>query len=162
MIIRIRQAGPEDLSSVTALEAACFPPAEAADRQAFEKRIQTFPESFFVAEADGEVVGMINGCVTDEKTISDNLFEDSTCHTPGGRYQSVFGLDVLPAWQHKGIASILMTHLIHKAMDSGRDGLILTCKEALIPFYESFGYQNLGVSESTHGGAVWYDMLLIF
>ena len=105
---------------------------------------------------------MINGCVTDDETISDILFEYSSRHNPHGRYQSIFGLDVLPGWQHKGIATILMTYLIHKAMDSGREGLILTCKERLIPFYESFGYQNLGVSASTHGGAVWYDMLLAF
>lgn len=162
MNIRIRQARPEDLASIAALEAACFPSAEAADSAAFEKRLKTFPQSFFVAEADGQIVGMINGCVTDDETISDVLYEDSTRHNPGGRYQSIFGLDVLPDFQHNGIASILMTHLIHKTMDSGKEGLILTCKENLISFYESFGYQNLGVSASTHGGAVWYDMLLVF
>lgn len=162
MNIRIRQVRPEDLPSIAALEAACFPAAEAADSAAFEQRIKTFPESFFVAEVEGQIVGMINGCVTDDETISDILFEDSSRHHPDGRYQSIFGLDVLPDWQHKGIATILMTYLIHKAMDSGREGLILTCKERLISFYESFGYQNLGVSASTHGGAVWYDMLLAF
>ena len=28
--------------------------------------------------------------------------------------------------------------------------------------YEKFGYRNLGVSASVHGGAVWYDMILEF
>ena len=37
-----------------------------------------------------------------------------------------------------------------------------TCKEHLIPYYEKFGYRNCGVSESVHGGAVWYDMRLTF
>ena len=27
---------------------------------------------------------------------------------------------------------------------------------------EKFGYKNLGVSKSVHGGAVWYDMILDF
>ena len=76
MNISIRQARPEDLPSIAALEAACFPPAEAAGPAAFEKRIETFPESFFVAEVEGQIVGMINGCVTDDETISDILFED--------------------------------------------------------------------------------------
>ena len=40
--------------------------------------------------------------------------------------------------------------------------MILTCKEGLIPFYEAFGYRNLGVSASVHGGAMWYDMVLEF
>ena len=39
---------------------------------------------------------------------------------------------------------------------------ILTCKEKLIGFYEKFGYVNLGISDSKHGGAVWYDMILEF
>ena len=40
--------------------------------------------------------------------------------------------------------------------------MILTCKDRLIPYYEKFGYRNLGVSASVHGGAVWYDMILEF
>lgn len=35
-------------------------------------------------------------------------------------------------------------------------------RERLIPYYEKFGYQNQGVSDSAHGGAVWYDMRLTF
>ena len=27
---------------------------------------------------------------------------------------------------------------------------------------KKFGYKNMGVSESVHGGAVWYDMILEF
>ena len=55
-----------------------------------------------------------------------------------------------------------MGHLIEDARKRGRKGLILTCKEGLIPFYEAFGYRNLGVSASVHGGAMWYDMVLEF
>ena len=36
------------------------------------------------------------------------------------------------------------------------------CKQALIHYYEKFGYRLLGLSASQHGGAVWYDMLLEF
>ena len=38
----------------------------------------------------------------------------------------------------------------------------MTCKDRLIGFYERFGYKNLGLSQSVHGGAVWYDMILEF
>ena len=37
MTDRIRQVTMEDLDRVTEVEALCFPPAEAADRQAFEE-----------------------------------------------------------------------------------------------------------------------------
>ncbi len=73
-----------------------------------------------------------------------------------------FGLDVIPEYQHQGLASRLMEHLIADAQEKGREGLILTCKDRLIGFYERFGYKNLGLSQSVHGGAVWYDMILEF
>ena len=162
MDVYVRQVVREDLDGVTRVEAVCFPEAEAAARDSFSQRISVFPESFFVAEQDGRIIGFINGAVTDRRTIADEMFEDAGLHQPDGAYQSIFGLDVLPEFQHQGIASLLMRHLIADARQKGRAGLILTCKDRLIGFYEQFGYRNLGVSQSVHGGAVWYDMILEF
>ena len=158
----IRPVEKTDLDAVTAVEAICFPAAEAATRESFEQRIAAFPECFFVAEYEGNIIGFINGCVTDERTIRDEMFEDSSLHNPNGCYQSIFGLDVIPEYQRQGIAAELMNHLIEDARIKGRKGLILTCKDRLIHYYAKFGYKNLGVSASVHGGAVWYDMLLEF
>ena len=55
-----------------------------------------------------------------------------------------------------------MEAMIKRAKEQGRKGLILTCKDRLIHYYEKFGYVNMGVSRSVHGGAVWYDMILEF
>lgn len=165
---RIRPVSAADLDAVTQVEAACFPAAEAATRESFQSRIAAFPESFFVAElaekenASPRLIGLITGCVTDERTIRDEMFEDTSLHNPQGRYQSIFSLAVHPDFQHKGIAAALMNHLIEDAKEKGRGGLILTCKDRLIHYYESFGYKNMGVSASVHGGAVWYDMILEF
>lgn len=160
MEYRIRGVKMEDLDSVAEVEASCFPAAEAAGRESLKQRMETFPECFFVAESGGAVIGMINGCATDERTIRDEMFEDSGLHRPEGRYQSVFGLDVQPEFQNRGIGAELMRHFIRAAVRKGRRGLILTCKAQLIPYYEGLGYVNCGESNSVHGGAVWYDMLL--
>ena len=55
-----------------------------------------------------------------------------------------------------------MNRLIETARERGKKGLILTCKDRLIHYYEKFGYVNMGISQSVHGGAVWYDMILEF
>ena len=162
MEIHIRKAALRELDEIARVEAECFPEAEAAGRGVFKKRLETFPDSFFVAEANGKIIGFINGCVTDERTIRDEMFEDSGLHHPDGAYQCIFGLDVIGAFRQQGIAAQLMRHLIGDAREKGRKGLILTCKEQLIHYYEKFGYKNLGVSASVHGGAVWYDMILEF
>ncbi|HEX5350037.1 MAG TPA: Maf family protein, partial [Trichococcus sp.] len=55
-----------------------------------------------------------------------------------------------------------LTALIDAARKAGRKGLTLCCKEGKIPYYEKFGLVNSGRSSSTHGNAVWYDMILHF
>ena len=44
----------------------------------------------------------------------------------------------------------------------GRRGLVLTCKDRLVHYYAKFGFVSEGVSSSTHGGVVWYQMRLTF
>ncbi|MDD2955862.1 MAG: GNAT family N-acetyltransferase [Oscillospiraceae bacterium] len=159
---KIREVTPEDLEGVTKLEAACFPQAEAAGRESFRARIEAFPDSFLVAEQDGAIIGMINGAVTGQRTICDEMFEDAGLHDPQGEWQAVFGLDVAPEHRNQGLAAALMREFIARAREKGRRGMILTCKAALIPYYERFGYRSTGISASIHGGAVWYDMILEF
>lgn len=162
LMITIRPATLQDLDTITEIEAICFPAAEAASKESFRSRLIHFPEHFFVALDKDKIIGFINGAVINSNIISDELYEDASLHDPHGAYQTVFGLDVLPDYQHQGIASALMEYLIDTAKSHNRKGIILTCKEHLIPFYNRFGYENQGVSASVHGGACWYDMLLSF
>ena len=160
--INIRPVRPEEVEAVARVEARCFPAAEAATAEEFAGRIDAFGDCFFVLEHEGEIIGFINGCATDERTIRDEMFHDPALHKKDGAYQSIFGLDVVPEYERQGLGARLMEHMIGDARSRGRRGLILTCKEKLIHYYESFGYVNQGISQSTHGGAVWYDMVLEF
>ena len=160
--MQIRTIRPQDVAQAAAGEAACFPAAEAASPAAIAARAAAFPGHFWVAEEKGEIRGFVNGFVTDSPVIQDEMYEDPSLHNPAGRYQAVFGLDVLPAWQGRGIARQLLCTLIDAARSQGRAGVILTCKEHMIPFYEKFGFCSQGLSQSVHGGAAWYDMLLTF
>jgi len=157
--VAVRTATLGDLDAVCALENKTFPPAEAGTRAAFAYRLRAFPERFLLAEKDGAVIGMVNGCTSDLPVIADALFEESG-HDPQGKNQMIFGLATDPAFQRQGIAALLMETLIAQARREGRENVVLTCKKHLIPYYEKFGYQNRGVSASVHGGAVWYDMVL--
>ena len=157
--ITIRNVTALDLDAVTAVEAACFPPAEGAARESFAVRIAQFPERFFVA-CDGEkIVGLVNGCASNLPLIEDSMFE-SGGHDPAGKNQMIFGLAVLPDYQRRGIGALLMQTLIDYARNTGMDTVVLTCKEAKLAYYSRFGFENRGVSASVHGGVVWYDMVL--
>lgn len=160
--VRAMQATEEYAKKLAEIEAVCFPKEEAASLESFKERLAYFGDCFLAAELDGQVIGFINGMVTDRQTIEDRMFEDASLHKPDGPWQSVFGLDVLPEYRNKGYAAALMQAFIDKARKEGRKGCILTCKEKLIHYYSKFGYVNKGLSESQHGGAVWYDMVLEF
>lgn len=159
---RIRTALPEDLDALECVESECFPPEEAADRECLKERIEVFGDSFLVAETEDRLIGFINGAVTDRRAIEDEMFRDISLHNPKGAYQSVFGLDVAEEYRCQGVAAGLMEAMIETAARQGRKGLILTCKDRLIHYYEKFGYIDMGVSRSVHGGAVWYDMIMEF
>ena len=116
--MKIRLVHPDDLQVVTQIEAACFPAAEAAPQEELLKRIQAFPTHFWILEEKDKPIGFINGMVTDNRTICDEMFENAFLHRENGAYQSVFGLDVLPEYRCKGYAAKLMQTLIDHAKNT--------------------------------------------
>lgn len=162
MEITFRSASLDDIDAITALESRCFPPGEAADRKAFELRLRSFPQCFRLAEADNAIIAVINGMTTDSRDLTDEMYEGTSHFVPDGKWLMLFGVETAPEFRKQGVASLLMAHVIEQNEQSGRSGIVLTCKEELIPFYERFGFVSEGVSESVHGGAVWYQMRLCF
>lgn len=160
--MEIRKATLADLDAISEMELRCFPEAEAATRKSFEERIRVFGDYFWLLEKDGEIISMINGMVSDEPMLKDEMFEDANMHNENGAWQMIFGVDTLPQYQKKGYAAQVMERVIADCKKQGRKGIVLTCKDRLVHYYEKFGYVNEGKSESVHGGAVWYDMRLTF
>ena len=161
--MHIRTATMADLAAVTAVEAACFPAAEAATEKDFSDRLAVYPDHFWMLEEeDGTLVSFVNGLVTDEPILRDEMYADASFHNEGGAWQMIFGVNTLPAYRKRGLAGQVLERVIADAKAQGRKGCVLTCKDKLIHYYEKFGFQNEGVSESVHGGVVWYDMRLEF
>ena len=158
----IRTATPADLAAVTALEAACFPPAEAAGEAAFRARLAAFPDSFWLLFQGQTLVAMVNGMVTQQPDLTDELYADAALHDPQGPWQMIFGVNTIPDYRKQGCAGLVLERVIADAKAQGRKGLVLTCKDKLMHYYAKFGFEDHGRSESVHGGAVWYEMRLVF
>ena len=162
MEVLIRNAKKEEAALLAQIEAECFPAAEAAGKQDIEARMDVFEDCFFVAETNGKIVGFINGAVAKEASLPDQMYHDASLHDPNGAYQTVFGLDVLPAYRRNGIAGRLLERMIHHVRECQRKGVVLTCKDHLVHYYAGFGFKHCGVADSTHGGAKWNEMKLLF
>lgn len=158
----IRLATLEDVDAIAELESICFPKAEAASRETFEKRLKVYSNHFVLAIEDGKIISVVNGLVTDFENLTDEMFADTSYHCEKGDWQMIFGVETHPDYQRKGVAGEVLKFFIDKAKKEGRKGLVLTCKERLIGYYSKLGFVNEGVSSSEHGGALWYQMRLTF
>ena len=159
---KIRTATFEDLDAIAAVEAACFPAAEAATKEEFAGRLAHYAEHFWLLFEQGELVAFVDGFCTDTPDLTDEMYADASLHRENGAWQMIFGVNTIPACRRQGYAGQLLQQAIADARAQGRKGLVLTCKEALVHYYAKFGFVNEGVSGSTHGGVVWYQMRLKF
>lgn len=158
----VRHATIDDLDEISALEAVCFPKAEAATKENFRDRLKAYPNCFWLLTADDKIVSMVNGMVANSLILSDEMYSDSSLHDDNGQWQMIFGVETRPEYRCKGYAELLLKNVIAEVKQQHKKGVVLTCKSRLIHYYEKFGFINQGLSESNHGGESWYQMNLIF
>ena len=158
----IRTAQMEDIDAITAVETECFPPAEAATREEFAERLKYYKDHFWLMFDEEHLVAFVDGMVSNQKDLTDEMYVKAELHEEQGDWQMIFGVNTLPAYRKHGYAGELINAAIADAKLQGRKGLVLTCKEKLLHYYAKFGFVNEGISASTHGNVVWYQMRLTF
>ena len=159
----IRKATMNDLDAISEVESECFPAAEAATKEEFRERLESYADHFLLMFDGEKLAAFIDGFVTDEPDLTDQMYENAAMHSESGKWQMIFGVNTLPEYRRRGLAGALINEMIAEAKRQGRDGLVLTCKDRLVHYYAKFGFLNEGVSgKSTHGGAVWNQMRLTF
>ena len=150
--MKITYAKEKDIAAIAAVEAACFPPAEAATEQEFVERIKYYGNYFWLLYDADKLIAFVDGFVTDEPDLTDEMYENACMHNENGAWQMIFGVNTLPEYRKRGYAG-----------EQDRKGLVLTCKDRLLAYYAKFGFVDEGVSEkSTHGNVQWHQMRLTF
>ena len=153
----------QDLDAVAAVEAACFPPAEAATREEFAGRLAHYANHFWLLFEDGRLAAFVDGFCTDAPDLTDEMYADAALHNEQGAWQMIFGVNTVPEFRLRGCAERLLRRAIEDARAQGRRGLVLTCKDRLVPYYARLGFQNEGITpNSTPGSVTWNQMRLIF
>lgn len=156
--MKIRNVLPSDLDQCFEVERAGFPEEEAASKESIKIRIETFPQGFLVAELNGKVIGIVNSAATNKEDLADEDLKKMVGHEADGKNLVVFSLAVLPEFQKQGIARQLMLRFMDDARQNKREKILLMCKRHLIEYYERLGFEHVGLSASTHGGAEWHEM----
>ena len=161
--MNIRYATMADLDDIASVESECFPVLEAATKEEFEQRIKYFGNHFWLMFDEGKLIAFVDGFVTDEANLTDEMYENASMHNENGAWQMIFGVNTLPEYRRCGYAKELIEKAILDARKQNRKGLVLTCKESLVPYYSKFGFIDEGITDkSTHGNVLWHQMRLDF
>ena len=127
--MEIRTATLKDLDAVSAVEAACFPAAEAATPAEFAERLRHYGSHFWLMFDGEKLIGFVDGMVTDRADLIDDLYAQASLHNENGAWQMIFGVNTLPEYRRQGVAAALLERAIADAKAQGRKGLVLTCKD---------------------------------
>ena len=96
--MNIRYATMADLDDITSVESECFPVLEAATKEEFEQRIKYYGNHFWLMFDEGKLIAFVDGFVTDEADLTDDMYENASMHNENGAWQMIFGLEIVGAF----------------------------------------------------------------
>ena len=116
----IKYATMENLTAIAAVEAECFPPAEAATEKEFAERIKHYGNHFWLMFDGEKLIAFVDGFVTDEPDLTDEMYENAAMHNENGAWQMIFGVNTVPDYRKHGYAGELICRAIDDAKRQGR------------------------------------------
>ena len=75
--MNIRYAEMKDIAAIAAVEAECFPPAEAATEKDFIERVSHYGNHFWLMHDGEKLIAFVDGFVTDEPDLTDEMYENA-------------------------------------------------------------------------------------
>lgn len=125
-------------------------------------RLHHYPDHFWLLFEDETLVSFLDGFVTDLPDLPDDMFEHAELHDENGQWQMIFGVNTIPSRRRRGHAGTLIDCAIRDAERQGRKGVVLTCKDEMIPYYAKFGFITECKGLSRYAGIAWNQMRLRF
>ncbi|MBQ9406571.1 MAG: GNAT family N-acetyltransferase [Desulfovibrio sp.] len=155
----IRTATIADLDSVSSVESLCFPSGEAFSRDMFARNLRRYPGHFWLMCEGSKLISFVHGLATNLPNISERMYTDAQLHVDNGRWQMICGVDTPPAYRCCGYARQLLQTAMKDASRRGKKGLVLACKDNMIPYYASVGFVDEGVRfRSAYDGLLRHQM----
>merc|ERR1712087_945508 len=158
--LRFMRVPAADVNHAFALEVASYPADEAASREKLEMRLRFAADYFWGAYNDA---GVLCGFICATLSISERLTEESMSeHDANGHTLCIHSVVVEETRRRSGVGIwMLRKYLDTVAVEGSRvKRIVLLCKELLVPFYASAGFELLGPSGVVHGQDKWLLMAL--
>ncbi len=127
--VQVRRATPLDVPAIVAIERELF--IDPWEQAIFLEALSYYPSTYFVAVADGNVVGFIVGGLED---TGENV------------YGHLCNLGVIPSYQHRGIGRLLVNRIEHQFAFELATGVQLEVRASNTVaqrFYRRLGYREV-------------------
>lgn len=87
-----------------------------------------------------------------------SLAADGVLHSghPAEPHLFVFMLAVDPVHQRRGMGRALLSAAVERAEELGVPAYLDTAKPANVPYYASFGFEEMGLGELPRGAHIWF------
>ena len=162
MCLTIRRATVDDLNQVRSIEGDAFPSAEADSLAMISFRLSVMPELFLIAAIDDRIVGFINALPIAVEHLTNEFYTVEPAVEKNASGVAVMSLAVAQRYRRRGIAAGLLNALIDQARLDQKRFIAFVCKHEKIAYYQRFGFNAVGISNVTLGGARWHDMIMKF
>ncbi|TFY57296.1 hypothetical protein EVJ58_g7112 [Rhodofomes roseus] len=143
------------------IEAAGYPPDEAASLDALKYRQTHVPDLFLGAYIAGvgigrKLIGYVCATLSPASTLS---HESMSTHIPGAPSVCIHSVCVAPTHRKQGIALALLQEYLARLERTGTyERVLLITHEELRGLYERAGFEWVGPSPVTHGSQPWFEM----
>jgi ribosomal-protein-alanine N-acetyltransferase len=127
--VQVRRATPLDIPAIVAIERELF--IDPWEQAIFLEALSYYPTTYFVAVCDGKVAGFIVGGL---ENTGENV------------YGHLCNLGVNPAYQHRGIGTLLVNRIEHQFAFELATGVQLEVRlsnTAAQRFYRGLGYREV-------------------
>lgn len=162
MKMNIRTATLQDIDQIAAVEKECFPAAEAATKEEFEQRLSHYGDHFWLMFEDDKLIAFVDGMVTDQEDLTDEMYENASMHQENGAWQMIFGVNTLPGIPDHGYAGELLKRATQMQKTREEKVLSLRAKTGWCITMQNLVLKMKEFQKSVHGNIVWNQMRLKF
>lgn len=77
---------------------------------------------------DDTLIAFVDGMVTDQENLTDEMYENASMHHEDGAWQMIFGVNTLPAYRNHGYAGEILKERLQMQKTREEKGLSLRAK----------------------------------
>ena len=157
--MRIRQVKLLDLEEIVRIEQANFLGEEATSPEKLKEQIEKIPNTFLIADLNGEIAGYIIVSAVSSHHQSADCLVKGMRNLDKSNFIFLQRLSINPDFKGQGVGTLLLAAMKEVVVDLQNQGIYLACKDHLLSYFVMNGFSDSGIFETTYGDGAHIEMI---